>query len=353
LALDKKGTLMTVTTVDSVDAARSIARLNAAYIQSRVLQSAAELGLFRLLAEGPADEPQIRAELGLHPRLSQDFLDALVGLEVLERDPENHYHNSDAAERFLVPGVPFFLGGSVIRSATHHYAMWGGLTQALRDGAPTSAGFADKHALPRLYRDAEATRLFLNHMDAYNGFVGAELVRRIDWSARRSFLDVGGARGNVAAQLVQAHPHLTGGVFDLPDMEPFFTEHMASLGTGHRVTFHAGDFFEDALPRADVVMFGHVLHDWPESVRRMLLAKTYSALAPGGAVLVYDQVIDDERRDPHRLLQSLNVRLVREGGSEFTAAQCAGWMQEAGFAAPTVTPLDTIGFDAAILAVKP
>ena len=60
--------------------------------------------------------------------------------------------------------------------------------------------------------------------------------------------------------------------------------------------FHPGDFFNDPLPTADVLMMGHILHDWNLDEKRMLLAKAYAALPEGGALIVYEAIIDDERR---------------------------------------------------------
>ncbi|WP_167473070.1 methyltransferase [Nocardia arthritidis] len=332
--------------------ARSLVRLNNGYAEAAVLHSAVELGLFEQLASGPADIGELMDRLRLHPRLVRDFLDALVGLGLLEKD-EGRYSNSSPVTQFLLPTSPFYLGGVMTRSSSHHYRMWGRLTEALRDGQPKSDGLGGKNAFKDKYADTEVTRQFLAHMDSYNGYAGPQIAQRLDWTRFRSFVDCGGARGNLAAQLVTAHPHLTAGVFDLPALRPYFDEHMARLGLGDSVTFHGGDFFVDPLPRTDVLILGHVLHDWPEENRRLLLKRAWAAVAPGGAVVIYDQMLDADRSDPHKLLASLNVRLVREGGSEYTAAECADWAEAAGFQVTQVVELETIGRDTMVVAERP
>jgi hypothetical protein len=317
-----------------------------------VLQSAVEIGLFEFLGKAPSTEQEICDQLGLHPRLVGDFLDALAGLQVLVRSGDR-YANSDELARYLIPGQPGYLGGGIARAAAHNYRMWGRLTEALRDGQPKSDGIADEDAFTKAYADPGLARRFLAHMDANNGFVGGELARCLDWGEYQSFVDVGGARGNVAAQLVSERPHLTGRVFDLPGVEPLFSEHMRLCGTAEKVGFTAGDFFRDPLPASDVVMFGHVLHDWAPAQRRALVHAAYPAVRPGGALVVYDQLIDDDRRDPQKLLQSLNVRLVRSGGSEYTVAELRGWAESAGFVFDRAVPLATVGSDLAFIARKP
>jgi hypothetical protein len=127
---------------------------------------------------------------------------------------------------------------------------------------------------------------------------------------------------------------------------------MRGHGAQEKVTFTAGDFFRDPVPEADVVVFGHVLHDWSPEQRNTLVRLAYPAVRPGGALVVYDQMIDDDRRDPQKLLQSLNVRLVRSGGSEYTVADLRGWAEGAGFTFDRAVPLATVSNDVAFIARK-
>ncbi len=50
------------------------------------------------------------------------------------------------------------------------------------------------------------------------------------------------------------------------------------------------------LPTADVVIIGQVLQDWNPEQKQLLIQKAYHALPPGGALIVYEAMIDDERR---------------------------------------------------------
>ncbi|MGA8113057.1 MAG: methyltransferase [Actinocatenispora sp.] len=306
--------------------AQSLARLSTAYAEARILHSAVDLGIFETLANNPATEAEIREKTGLHARFARDFLGALVTLGLLERTGRT-YRNSAVADEFLTPSGPVFLGGRIRTASTRHYHTWGHLTDALRDGEPKAGG---GQAFEELGRDPAKARNFLVHMDANNGQVAPQLVEHVDWSTYRSFVDVGGARGNVAAQLVKALPHLTGGVFELPYVEPFFDEFVASLGLTDRLTFHAGSFFDAPLPATDVVVFGHVLHDWTAEKRQELLEKAFSAISPAGAVVIYDQMLDDEAPDLRSLIGSLNVGLIT-GGSEYTVGECREQVEKAGF----------------------
>lgn len=135
-------------------------------------------------------------------------------------------------------------------------------------GAPSATGKPHNRAAlegnpyDTLYQDADATDGFLDSMDLLATPIGLALSR-FDWSPYTSFVDVGGARGHFAHQVVTANPHPKGAVFDLPPLETAFNRHMARLGgVGSSITFRGGDFFRDKLPEADVLVFGHVLHNW-------------------------------------------------------------------------------------------
>lgn len=299
------------------------------FCTAKIVLTALRTGLFGELSGGPATEPELRDRLGLHPRGSWHFLNALVWLGMLERDGDR-YRNSPAADRYLVADRPTYMGGFLDRADTIFYPAWGRFDAALRTGRPVVDG-ADDDPYEHMSADPAQLRSFLGMMDAMNGPLGPELAASFDWSPYATVVDIGGARGNLVANIAGAHPHLSAGVFDRPRVEPAFDEHMAALGLTERVRFHPGDFFTDPLPEADVLILGHVLHDWAAEERRALVRKAYDSVRPGGALLVYDPMVDDELRHPMNLVISLDLLLTTHGGAEYPAADCRAWMIEAGF----------------------
>jgi hypothetical protein len=115
--------------------------------------------------------------------------------------------------------------------------------------------------------------------------------------------------------------------------------------------FVTGDFFADALPQADVVLMGHILHDWALDEKKTLIRKAYEALPTGGALVVYEAVIDDERRkNVFGLLMSLNMLIETPAGFDYTGADCSGWMKDAGFREMQVEHL--VGPDSMVIGIK-
>ncbi|GAA3719370.1 methyltransferase [Nonomuraea antimicrobica] len=311
-----------------------LVRLARSYFAAKALLSAVELDLFSALAEKALSEPEIRERLGLHPRACKDWLDALTGLGVLIRDGDRYGNGRDAAA-YLDAARPTYIGG-FLHLLNYHYGNWAELTKLLRTGEPGSKGAQNFDAF---YADPRRVEQFMRAMDGAAAAVGPALANAFDWSPYRSFVDVGGARGNLAADIVRVHPHLTGITFDLPQVEPSFQEHMTRLGMNGKVRFQGGDFFADPIPDADVAVFGHVLHDWDDERRIALLEKAHRALPPGGRVVIYDALKDEIPGDPETFLMSLNMRLITPGGSEYAESECRSWLTAAGFRDIEVAPL--------------
>jgi len=158
------------------------------------------------------------------------------------------------------------------------------------------------------------------------------LADKFPWDRYKTIIDIGTAEGCVPVQVATRHPHLSGGGFDLPPAGPIFEKHVASFGLADRLRFYPGDFFSDPLPSADVLVMGHLLHDWSLDEKLLLLRKAYDALPGGGALIVYESIIDDDRRsNTFGLLMSLNMLIETQDGSDYTGADCQSWMSEVGF----------------------
>jgi hypothetical protein len=317
-----------------------ILQLGLGFWASKTLLSAVELGVFTALAGAPQDLDSLRTRLGLHPRSASDFLDALVALRLLEREG-GVYRNAPAAELYLDRGKAFYIGGLLEMANRRLYPFWGHLTEALQTGQPQNeARVGGQDLFDAIYRDPDTLKVFLAAMTGVSRPNAQALAAAFPWSEVTSFADIGCAQGGCTAVIARAHPHLQGIGFDLPPVGPIFEAFVRAEGVGDRVTFQAGSFFTDELPEAEVLIMGHILHDWDLPTKQMLLAKAYRALPSGGALIVYDALIDDDRREnAFGLLMSLNMLIETAGGFDYTGAQCTGWMQDAGFHEVRIQPL--------------
>lgn len=328
----------------------AILQLGFAFWGSKTLLSAVELGLFTLLADGPLTVEAVTARLSLHPRSVRDFLDALVALGQLERR-ENLYANTAAAAVFLDRRKPTYVGGILEMANARLYPFWGALTEGLRSGAPQNETKEGRDLFDEIYRDPAILSEFLKAMSGLSLGAANAIAGRFPWADYKTFADIGTAQGALPVTLSRAHRHLGGIGFDLPVVRAHFEAYVAQYGLAERLSFRAGDFFADPLPAADVLIMGRILHDWGLDKKRMLIRKAYEALPFGGALIIYDSVIDDERRrNVFGLLMSLNMLIETREGFDFTGADCMAWFKEAGFVETRVEPL--VGPDSMVIGIK-
>jgi hypothetical protein len=318
---------------------------------SKTLLSAIEMELFTELARHPLSLAELQGRLGLHPRSARDFLDALVALGFLQRSG-TMYANTAATDLYLDKRKPTFVGG-VLEMCNHRlYPFWAHLTEALRTGQPQNESRdGSAHTFEALYAEPARLKEFLRAMTGISNGSNRAIARQFPWADYRTFADVGTAQGDLAVQIAAHNTHLQGIGFDLPEVAPIFEQYAEENGVSRRLRFQPGDFFNDALPSVDVITMGHILHDWNLETKQMLLRKAYEALPEGGALVVYEAIIDDDRsQNAFGLLMSLNMLIETKDGFDYTGADCSGWMKQAGFRETRVEYL--VGPDSMVVAIK-
>ncbi len=307
-----------------------------AFWASKVLLTAVELDLFTTLGDGQQSAAQLGKALGLHPRGTYDFFDALVALKFLDREgdgPEGKYRSTPETAAFLNKKSPTYIGGLAQMLNSRLFGFWNHLGTALKTGKPQNE---IKHGgasiFEALYANQDSLGEFLDAMTGFQAANFALLAQKFDFSKYKTVGDVGGALALLSRIVASHHQHLSFTSFDLPPVAPLALKHIKMAGMEDRIKPIAGDFFKDDLPKADVVTMGNILHDWNLENKRILIKKAYDALPEGGALIAIENVIDDARREnAFGLLMSLNMLIEFGDAFDYTGADFRSWCGEAGF----------------------
>ncbi|THH41209.1 methyltransferase [Neolewinella litorea] len=311
---------------------------------SKVLLSAVEMDLFSHLADGPRPVNELREALGLHQRSLYDYLDALVALGFLRRKGLKEgatYANAPDVDHYLVRGKPGYIGG-MLQMANHRlYPFWGNLEEALRTGEPQNEiKEGEKTLFEAVYANPDTLREFAAAMAGFQIPNFLFLAQSFDFSNLEKYCDVGGADGTCACILADRHEHLDCVTFDLPELAPIAQENIRARGMEGRVEVRSGNFFVDKLPHADVITMGNVLHDWSTEEKLTLISKAHDALSTGGALIVIENIIDDQRRENvFGLLMSLNMLIETPQGFDYSYSDFRSWADQAGFRRTDLIPL--------------
>lgn len=307
-----------------------------AFWSSKVLLTAVEFGVFTAVAKSPLTGTELGAEIGIHPRGFGDFFDALVAMGFLARDgdgPTAKYFNTEASAFYLDRNSPHYVGGILEMLNARLFKFWNDLPEALRTGKPQNeAKHGQKGLFEELYAELPKLEQFMGAMTGLSRINFEAFAEKFDFSRYKSLCDIGGATGLLSIEVAKRHSHLRCTTFDLPPVEPIAKKAIAAAGLGDRVSTAAGDFFKDALPKADVITMGMILHDWNLEKKRQLIAAAYDAVSPGGAFVAIEALIDDARREnAFGLLMSLNMLIEFGDAFDYSGADFRSWCSEAGF----------------------
>jgi precorrin-6B methylase 2 len=322
---------------------------------SKVLLTAAELGVFTRLGTRRMTGAELGAELELHPRAIPDFFDALLSMGFLEREgdgAEAKYRNTAAGLLFLDRNSPRYVGGMLEMLNARLFRFWNDLPTALRTGRPQNeVKHGQKGMFEELYSELPRLEQFMSAMTGVSRINFEAFAEKFDFAPFATLCDVGGATGLLSTEVARRHPHIQCTSFDLPAVEPIAKRAIAAAGLEQRVRTASGDFFADPLPKADVITMGMILHDWNLEKKMHLIRSAHASLPPGGALVAIEALIDDERRtNTHGLLMSLNMLIEFGDAFDFSGADFRRWCSEVGFRRFDVIPL--AGSSSAAVAYK-
>ncbi len=297
-----------------------------AFRRSKTMFAAVSLGIF------DGERPKAAA--------LDRLLEACASLGLLEKHGDD-YVNTPIADEYLRRSSPRSLAGYILYSNDALYPMWGHLEDAVREGTHrwTQTFGTEGGLFSHFYKTEETKRAFLTGMHGFGMLSSPKVAAAFDLSRFHRLVDLGGGTGHLALAARERYPNLQAALFDLPAVIEF-ARALSDL------ELIAGDFFTDDLPPADLYSIGRILHDWSEEKIRGLLAKIFASLPPGGALLIAEKLLKEDRSGPVAThMQSLNMLVCTEG-RERTLSEYTALLKGAGFeevqAQVTGTALDAI-----------
>jgi acetylserotonin N-methyltransferase len=217
------------------------------------------------------------------------------------------------------------------------YHMWEFLPDALREYSPRwqqAVGATAEEVFGALYEDPKRLKAFTDMTNANSAPQGLEMADHFDFTPFQCVLDVAGGSGGMVISIGTRYPHLRGIIMDLPPVCEIAAENLKANGLADRFTTTVADLFAGPYPTgADVIVLGHILHDWSDEKCRAVLRHCYEALPAGGVLLVSEKVLNNDfTGDRFALLLDLHMLLCCEPGArERTEAEYLSLLSEANF----------------------
>ena len=302
-----------------------------AYWESAALMAAVELEIFTAIAHGQDTIPAVAQAAGISERNAERLLTALVAMTLLDRTGER-FANAPDVQRFLVKDGERYAGPWILFTKPR-WAAYGELGERLRRTTEKRLGAYEEFTV-------EDARRY--HAATYSIGMGAARLfsRSVDLTGRRKMLDLGGGSGAYSIVATQTYPGLEAIVLDLPPVTVVTGEYIAANKAGDRVSTLPGDFTRTAFPQdIDVVVMASNLPQYEPDLIRLVVAKAFAALVPGGEMHLIGETLHDDRRGPlSAALWGLNEAVYGSTGVAHTESEVKGYLQGAGFTGVEALP---------------
>ena len=319
--------------------------MTAKFIPGCVLGAAAELDVFTALAQEALSADEVSDRLVCDRRATTILLDAVAALRCLDKQADKYTVPAE-----LIPLLSETSPENILPMLRHRMNMLRGWSQL---AWVTKAGIPGPRAAS--IRGPAADRAaFVAAMHTYSGPVADDLVARLGPPRFERLLDVGGASGTWTLAFLRAVPGATATIFDLPDAIQQARERIGGKEFADRIAFVPGDFYKDDLPGGfDFVWVSAIVHQHSREHNRVLFAKVYAALKPGGRIAVRDVVMEPSRTEPlDGAMFAVNMLVHTDTGNTFTFDELAEDLRAAGFIEAELRIKDA-AMNSVVLAVKP
>jgi hypothetical protein len=296
---------------------------------SRAITTAANLGIADHLLDGPKSASVLAELTHSHDDALYRLLRGLAGVGVFRELSDRRFENNALSEPLAKSRAGNMNGMARWINDPAGWLPWGLLDHSVKTGEPAAMkalGADDLFAW--LGEHPASLAAFQDAMTSFSGMTGKAVADAYEFSGAKTIVDVGGGHGALLAAVIAKQPAVRGVLFDRPEVVAQAGKVLAT-STGAIETV-GGDFFESVPQGADVYMMKHIIHDWDDARSVKILSNCRSAMAPGGKVLIIDQVLTDAPEGAMAKLIDLEMLVMTHGGRERTEAEFARLFEHAG-----------------------
>lgn len=311
--------------------------------ESRLLLTAAELGLFDMLAT-PHTAEEVTRTLQGNQRGVTILLDALTAIGYLTKR-DGAYQTGELAALYLTSDSPESILPMILHYA-NGWKRWSRLTEIVKGECTYTHG--------DVTRTPEQLRAFIGGMHVLGKERAPKVVEAVQPDTATALLDIGGASGTYTIAFLRACPGMRATLLDLPEVIELARERLEAEGLLDRVRLVPGDYNRDAFPSGhDLAFLSAIIHQNSHEENVALYKRCYDALVSGGRIVIRDHVLSSDRTSPRAgAVFAVNMLCGTSGGNSYTWEEISAGLEAAGFVRPRIVHEDTV-MDGLVEAWKP
>jgi ubiquinone/menaquinone biosynthesis C-methylase UbiE len=323
--------------------------LSFAYAPPLIISAGVSNKVFDSLEDGAKTSEQVAEETGASARAVRILMNALVGLNLLEKDRKGKYSLTDESAAFLLSKKLGTHAGFFGTIAPQLISRWLRLSDIVREGRPAVA----------VNQETEGTEFFsqlVENIIPMSYPPAQKLGDHLKLAKAKNeirVLDLAAGSGIWGIALAQKSPRVRVTAVDWAGMIPTTKRITQKFGVGDSFNYVESDILEANFGSGyDIATLGHILHSEGEDRSRQLLAKTFRALKSGGTIAIAEWLVNDDRTKPlPSLMFAVQMLVNTEKGDTFSFNEIKNWLEEAGF--KKVRKVEAPGPSPLILATKP
>ncbi len=262
----------------------------------------------------------------------------LAGFDVFEELFPRVFGNTTTSE-LLVKTNPDTLHSVSIFYGEEMHESWNELLDCVKTGIP---GFELKYKMPvfSYYKENPLRAvLFQAAMKEKTRAVVKSAIESYPFKKLNSVYDIGGGHGQLMHALLAAYPHLSGVIFDLPEVIEKNIQNDQS-NENSRLKYSAGDFFKSIPEGGDAYLMKSVLHDWNDEKAIHILKNCHQAMRSDSKLLIIDVVLQEKNKSIYANCMDV-LMLTVTGGKERSIESFSEIFETTGFVIENIYPTTT------------
>ena len=313
------------TQVKAIETAEDLSSIAFSFMASKALFAGLHADIFSQLSDGPKSAAELAKAVDIPINRIVMLTTALASVGVLVIGDDEKIENSPAAQSFLSKQSKYDFGDYLRYQIDQQmYPFLLQLNAVMKGDLTEDAISSYKHWMA----DEEQASVYSESQHAGSLGPGRTLARKVDLSAARTLLDVGGGTGAMTISLCKAYENLHATIIDFPNVSEIGWRFISEAGLVDRVRYIPGNAVEVQWPgNQDAILMSYLMSGVPGDDVSALLQNAYDSLAPGGKLLVHDFMVEEDRRGPAlaALWQLQHMAFTPDARS-----LSVGWLTEAG-----------------------
>lgn len=308
------------------------------FTKAQLIYVAAKLKLVDLLQDGPQNARTLSISTKIDSRILFRLLRGLAWCGLVNHLADDHFSLTSMGE-CLRTECPSSLHENALSMGEVDWPVWSTLINVVQSGRP---GFEQAFGMEIFdfftQNEAVGSR-FDRLMGKLSAAISDSILTAYDFSSVKTFVDIGGGNGTLAAALLQANPHLHGIIFDLPDVIERTNQHLAAIKMGNRCEAVGGDFFKSVPVGGEAYIMKWILHDWPDERCVDILKNCRAVMAEDAKLLVVEMVMPEQASPASQAVMYDLHMMVMIGGIERTKIEVRHLFAKSGFKLTRVIPI--------------